>query len=622
MQTNKEIVSSMETITSILLDNSIAYYIPEFQRDFVWGRDEIKQLFDDFCEDTSDFTTDTDGLEGYLLGNIVLIDTGKTKHVVDGQQRLTTLSLIAKAIYEVLNEHIQDAVAKNDNKKMQQWSKRIGEIERGFLILDDNDEAQGLKIQHAPSLKFGDYYEKLINNCSSDDDIESAGDVNIDAVYSYAFEYLNDLEDDQFQKFILYFKSKVKLIVTCAPTDAKAFQLFEILNDRGRSLEPMDLIKNSFLKTLTAEKKKASEISSFSDDWQEMIKNLQLDAKKKIPSSTFLKQYLIAFRGENRKADKLFDYFKDDKNGFDGNTIIEFVSNMNKCSKVYREIELGNYKAFLDDQNMFILFKLLGIKQFHPILMMVYGEDDTKKAKLLDTLTRLGAAVIFSYTQTNYIEKELPQLIKNYWEKKQKNGDKAFDNLIKELEKLVKDRAQIMRNVIPSRNFVGKNGDVHGKALLILEFVELYFNQNTKIITVPKGKKITVEHILSRKLDLSKIGYDKMGFVDENDKKENIHRIGNLTLLYNDENSSAGKKTFKEKEKIYLNSDFIMTTTIWKPVSTGIKNGKDTKRCRAINQFEKQYKGDKGQWTKKLIDKRSDDLADLLETIVMRKSDF
>ena len=75
MQSNKEIVSEMENIGSVLLDNSIAYYIPEFQRNFVWGEEEITQLLSDFDEDTKNFTVDTNQLEGYLLGNIVLIDS-------------------------------------------------------------------------------------------------------------------------------------------------------------------------------------------------------------------------------------------------------------------------------------------------------------------------------------------------------------------------------------------------------------------------------------------------------------------------------------------------------------------------------------------------------------------
>ena len=621
MQSNKEIVSEMENITSVLLDNSIAYYIPEFQRNFVWSDEEISQLINDFNEDTAEFTVDTNELEGYLLGNIVLIDQGKKKIVVDGQQRLTTLSLFAKAIYVVLNEHISDAATAQDMKKMQVWSKRLGEIEKGFYILDDSDVIQGLKIQHDPSLAFGSYYKKLIADENDASDIIKEEDVNIDVVYSKVYEFLKDLSDDQLQKFIQYYKTKVKLIVTSAPTEAKAFQLFEILNDRGRSLEPMDLIKNSFLKVLSIEGKSQLQITDFNKDWQEMMSNLQLSSKKKIGSSTFLKQFVIAFRGDNKKADQLFDYFKGADNGFDGNTILKFVENMNKVSKVYHEIELGNYSAFLDDQNMEILFKLLGIKQFHPLLMIFYSSEKEKKEKILDSITRLGATVLFSYTQTNYIEKILPPIIKMYWKIKEKDEVAAFENLIQELENNIKTLAPIMKANLAARNFVGKNGDVHSKALMMLKFVELYFNQNTKVLSVPKGKKITVEHILSRNLDMTDISIDSLGFKDDAERKDNIHRFGNLTLLYNTDNASVGNGKYIDKMVAYKVSDFIMTSTLIEPLQTSVKNGMDTRLYAYINKFEKQYLGTNGLWTKEFIDARSEDMAELMERIVLKKLD-
>lgn len=618
MQSSKEIVSEMENISSVLLDNSVAYYIPEFQRNFVWGKDEIVQLINDFNEDTDDFRVETNELEGYLLGNIVLIDKGQQKVVVDGQQRLTTLSLFAKGIYDVLNEHIQEAVTQNDMPKMQMWSKRLGEIEKGFYILDDADVRQELKIQHDKSLSFGSYYQKLVAGKNDPSDIIKEEDANVDVVYSKIYEFLKDLSDDQLQKFIQYYKTKVKLIVTSAPSETKAFQLFEILNDRGRSLEPMDLIKNSFLKILYNEGKSDLDVDSFNKNWQDMMTNLQLQNKRKIASSTFLKQYLIAFRGENNKADQLFDYFKDPKNGFDGNTILDFVDNMNKVSKIYREIELENYNAFLDDQNMYILFKLLGIKQFHPLLMIFYDADKEIKGEVLDAITRFGAVVLFSFTQTNYIEKILPQMITDYWKRSAGSKKDAFNGLLDDISNETKKLAPVMKANLSARNFVGKNGEVHSKALMILKFIELYFNQNTKVKSVPKGKKITVEHILSRNLDMTDIDYTVLGFSDENEKKENIHRFGNLTLLYNTDNSSVGNKVYSEKEAAYKVSDFIMTSTLIEPVKTTVKNGTDTRLFAYINAFEKQYGGTNGYWTKAIIEKRSSDLAELMEHIILK----
>ena len=118
-----EIVSEMLPLNQLLLNNSIVYFIPDFQRDFVWGKEEINQLLLDFSEDTDEYTIDSNDLEGYLLGNVVLIEdeeTGK-RIVVDGQQRLTTISLIFKALDSLITDKINSAKTPAEQQK---WLKK------------------------------------------------------------------------------------------------------------------------------------------------------------------------------------------------------------------------------------------------------------------------------------------------------------------------------------------------------------------------------------------------------------------------------------------------------------------------------------------------------------------
>lgn len=623
MVNTKEIVSDMESINQVLLDNDIYYYIPDFQRSFVWGKDEVTQLFDDLKEDTNNFQEDTSSLEGYLFGNIVLLDSSdgtnkKRMIVVDGQQRLTTFSLISKALSNVVLE-----IIRRDPQKMVTWFQRMGELHKAYKVVDDNDNLVHLKIEHDPSLKFGAYYKELILHDKIDEDsITTEEDANIRDVYLTAYDIINELSEIQLQKFITYFKNKIKIIVTSAPTESKAFQLFETLNDRGRSLEPMDLVKNSFLKVLNQEKRSQFDLQNFNDNWSGLINNLQINKNKKISSSTFLKQFILSYKGDNVRADKLFDYLKTQyftKGGKNGNEILQFVEKMKNTSAVYREIEKGNYDAYLKDYNMFILFKLLNIKQLHPILMIFYNSGDSEKALVLDVVTRLGASVLFSFTQTNYIEKIMPAIIKEYHKEKHENPQQAFDNFLNRLEERIVECAENVKNVIQNRNFVGARGNLHGKALIILKFIELYFNKNTIIISKPKGKKITAEHILSQKLDETKVSFREHNFVDEKERDDYIHKLGNITLLFNTDNSSVGNKIFNDKKACYKASSFILTSTIIEKVSTTVKRGMDATICQNINTYEKQYALDEKLWTKDMIEQRSKDLSNLLYDILTKK---
>ena len=498
-------------------------------------------------------------------------------------------------------------------------AKKVGDIQKGYQVLDDADNVKSLKITHDLNLGFGSYYKRLIyDECDSNDlEVMNRSDENVKEVFTTAQEYLSELSEDQIFRFIPYFKNKVKIIVTTAPTEAKAFQLFEILNDRGRSLEPMDLIKNSFLKTLNVEGKSELQLKEFNENWKSFLSNLDISKKKKISSSSFLKQYILYRHGINLKSENLFDYIKSNPKIFDGTTILDFVDGMNKISREYKKIESKDYSTFNNDQNMYILFEMLSVKQFHPLLMLFYTETDAKKAEILDLVTRLGAAILFSFTQTNYIEKILPNIITRYIN--ERDTDAAFEVLKNDLEACIEEKIELVKNVVETRNFVSQNGKLHSKALLILKYIELYFNENVYIKSAPKGKGITAEHILSQNLDMQNVTLEDLGFSSEKDRKNHIHMLGNLTILFNTDNSSLQNATYKDKKSMFKDSDFILTSTLIEPMSTMVKNGQDTKLYSKINRYEKQYADTNGQWTRSLIIQRGKDIALLLSDILMNK---
>jgi len=145
-----------------------------------------------------------------------------------------------------------------------------------------------------------------------------------------------------------------------------------------------------------------------------------------------------------------------------------------------------------------------------------------------------------------------------------------------------------------------------------LKFIELYFNNNPLVKTPPKGKKITAEHILSKELDMSKVSNKDLGFSDDKERINHWHRMGNLTLLYNTDNSSEGINPYSQKTDCYKNSDFIITNTLVSPKTTTVINGQDTAKFKLINKYEKQYATNNDHWCKKQITARSADIAELV----------
>ncbi|GGA80209.1 DUF262 domain-containing protein [Ornithinibacillus halotolerans] len=616
MEIQGEIRSEMNNLNEVILNNNKTFHIPDFQRDFVWTSEEADELFLDFAEDTNSFNTETSNLQGYLLGNVVLIDAGDRWLVVDGQQRLTTLSLTFKALFEVVKTKAYDT----SSPKHRQWLQRLGDLEKGFNNLDDAGEFLGLKITHEPSLPFGEYYRALIR------DVETAeprvtSDENIEAVYNTIVENIQTLDETQLARFIVYLRTKVKLIVTTAPSQSKAFQLFEVLNDRGRSLEPLDLVKNLFLKQLSTAGYGKSELDEFNNNWSGFLNNLQINKKKKVASSTFMKHFVVAEFGRNVKQNDLFDFFDKDKNKkprVNSNEILPLSRKLLRISQQYQDIERNpDSNNYSNHQNMFILFKLFRLKQFHPLLMKFYDSDQKIKEKVLDAAVRFGASVIFSYTQTNVIEKEIPILINSILNTDTSDEDRV-DKIVTQINKRIDERRKVIENIIPTRNFSNAQGNAQKKAIDMLKFIELYFNNNTSIITVPRGKKISVEHILSRSL---KININDYGFNSVEEYEEYLNHIGNLTLLYGAENSGLGNASFDEKISAYERTDFIMTKTIVKKIETSVKGGKTAAYNNLINEYQPNYVIDnKSIWSKQDIDQRGEDIAKLVSYLVSEKS--
>lgn len=604
MSKENEIDSEIRSIYQILVSETSTYFIPDFQRSFVWNEKDVKQLLDDMAEDAGNYKGDTKNLVGYLLGTVVLIfDRENNRYiVVDGQQRLTTLTLIALAIEKVIAfKEYKDNI----------WTQRSANARQAYCVINEDYEFERAHIEHDAHLHFGQYYGKLIRGEATENDIEKEEDSNIQEVYNTIQEHLEELDKQQLAHFVSYFFYCVKLIVTIAPSEAKAFQLFEILNDRGRSLEPMDLIKNTFLKGLAQANKDDKE---FNINWDNIMNHLQIDKKKKISSSTFLKYYLLSVTGINVKAEKLFNHFKEKPMSAD--EILQFVDGMAKSSKIYAQIEKGNYSAYNNDDNMGLLFKVLGIRQFHPMLMPFYYDESDIKSEILDLVTRLGASILFSYTQTNKIESLVPELLVKYLDTQKNDAALAYKNLVESIELEIEKYSNQVKSLMPSKNHVSTSGNVNTKAGAILKFIEVYFNRNKEdvILGGSNRRKASVEHILSQKLDFKEegISYKDLKFKSDDERKNYLHRIGNLTLIDITENSSMQNSNFKNKKKYYEESDYIMTSTIVKAKSKRVKSGQYAELCDKINKYEKQYNPRGNHWTKEMIDKRGQDLTELI----------
>lgn len=609
-----EITSLMKDIKGIL-DNKNQFVIPDFQRSFVWTAENVDTLFTDFDEDKNSYTDNLDTLPGYLLGNIVLIsnESNPTRFdVIDGQQRLTTLTLIFCALNKLFMD-IAEETRQNLGANADMWIGHTFSFKEYFRILDNNLQFVDYKILHTQDLDFKETYKSIIKQGAlvSDEDNTSAN--NLEAVYESILQHLKSIYDDEPQKllyFLQYLTTKVKLIETTAPSIERAFQLFEILNNRGQSLEPLDLLKNHLLKNLTsAPGITQNQIKDFSDSWSQFLKNLKDTGKSRaIETSTFIKHFIIGTEAINIKKKDIFKHFKENK--LVANDILQLSSDINSISKVYASINkdpLSN--DFLsNDDGMYTLFTLFNTVQIHPLLMPFYNASRVDKVQLVDAAVRYVAAVIFSYTQTNAIEAELPEIIEKILH--ESDPARRLEVAVTELELRTKPYVDLIRALLPVKDFGSKNKKQAPKAFQILKFIELYLNQKDSIKT---NKKIELEHIMPQAAD-----NDDYSFADEDTRKEYLNHLGNLTLLDKSLNASVKNGNFADKLDHYKACEFVITRALAEEIDSPVQNQQPL-----INFQNTYFTVDNPEqityWDKTQIDERGQKLVEVLEKLLLKQ---
>ena len=231
-------LSDNKQSVKVLLMSGIqhAFLIPEYQRPYAWTFDQVDTLFSDIW----DFTESTGGPEReatYFLGSIVsFINEKGEQEIIDGQQRITSLFLLLRAIYEKLTKGAQTEESKNFIKQIEQciWraNKLTGKVNKNEILIrsevvskDGNAILQSVLETGSADPKAKDSYsqnylrfQKLFDDASSSSPL---------MIYNFLYALLNQA---------------VLLPITADDQDT-ALTIFSTLNDRGMPLSDADIFK-------------------------------------------------------------------------------------------------------------------------------------------------------------------------------------------------------------------------------------------------------------------------------------------------------------------------------------------------------------------------------------------
>ena len=230
--------SIQESISIKRLLSENQYKIPVYQRNFDWSEPQIQQLIDDiqdYAEKGGDATV-------YYIGSLVIHENAGQFEILDGQQRFTTLCLLA--IYLKYRLPNRFDCFKKPNLSFESRSKSEFTINKLFEIFCKEESSE-----HASSIKLPELISTIDTKKANPSIIE--GFKAIDRVIAKKF---GDNKDGTLLKFANYLMQQVKILPVLVPKNTDVTHYFEVMNNRGEQLEKHEVVKANLLSAVQGDK--------------------------------------------------------------------------------------------------------------------------------------------------------------------------------------------------------------------------------------------------------------------------------------------------------------------------------------------------------------------------------
>lgn len=551
-----------------IFSSDFEYHIPAYQRPYAWTVEETNTLF----EDLYGFFTSEKEDENYFLGSIVLIkeNNERKSDVIDGQQRLTTLTIL----FSVLADNL------TDSKKKASCMKRLQE---------EGDELAGIASLPRVFLREWDqdFFNKYIQNVNISDlskidpatlDTEAKRHIQENCIaLSEKFKETFQGDEDKLLEFSAFLLKRCYLVVVSTPSQESAFRVFSVMNSRGLNLLPTDIIKSETIGKLPVDLQQ-----SYTDKWEELENQVGREgfnevfthtrtivtmekAKKKlldefrsyvVPETTpksliddFLEPYTLAYMKLKNCS------YTSTKNAEEIN---EYLYWLNKCNNYDWMPPAILFMTMYPDDSDYLLWFIRMLERLSSYLQITAQDVNRRMARYKFVLTELKEKP--HSTLSNPIRNiELTE-----WEK---------EEFLKALNGEIYTMPAVRRNYIIQRldSFVSDGGATYN------------------------AKLFTIEHVLPQNPSAGSEWYDL--WPDAKIRQFWLNRIANLVPLTRQRNSAAQNYDFKLKKEKYFTtkggtSSYQLTTQVLN-IDTWSPDVVESRQKDMIDIFTKNWKLEK-----------------------------
>ena len=553
-----------------LLGHNVTYRIPPFQRDYSWTEENWDELWLDIIA-----MYDEDGEDEHYMGYLVLQANGSEKinSVIDGQQRITTISII---ILSSLS-HLRKLISKNeDADNNTQREKVLRESYIGYI------DPITLKSKSKLTLnKHNDrYYQTYIaansehlpaRNLKSSEHLLRKTYLWFETKIEARFGYSQG-SGESVTAFIDSLVDKLFFTVITVTDELNAFKVFETLNARGVRLSSTDLLKNYLFSVLCSDDPHDSVLDELESSWERITGLL---------NSESFPELLRVFWNSKNKLVRKKDLFK---------TIQKSIANKPEAFKLVNDLEFNaEIYANLRDAHSDVWnreesealsqLSMFGVKQPVAMLMSAYRAFYEKDRATFTKVLKAVSVISFRY---NVICSLPPQDQEGIYSsiaiKIERSQLSSYQEIIQELRDVYPDDAQFTGAFKTKQLKTTNTRNQKVVQFILKKMEECVSGQSIDLAT----NKFNIEHVLPQNITQ---GWDAFNDILHS---QSVYRLANMVIIEKTINKLIGNEDYITKKAAFADSSVNMTSSLaerydeWTPATLNSRQNELAKQAKSI----------------------------------------
>ncbi|MCI1902453.1 MAG: DUF4357 domain-containing protein [Enterococcaceae bacterium] len=504
------------------------FVIPIYQRKYTWTiRKQLVQLMNDLVSLINDKTASKQHFLGTIVYLETIVDYKTERSIVDGQQRLVTMFLIA---------HAMKSLAGNEY--------RAREIDETYLQNYAEPADSRFRQRLYPSVADGNDYALITEGRY--DELNTDSKSNIVKNFLYLQEHLKTLIETYSFDQVLYALKRFTIVYIKLDEKDNAQQIFESINSTGERLTASDLIRNFIMMDKTNEEQTAL--------YQKYWRRLEDVFDNSKGMEDFFRYYLAAITGEYSAKHVTYQAFKDyyheaRKTESDAALLEKLVRYSDYFAKLYYSEPAGKYAEVLADfqsfESMMPAPFMLGISEWY------YHDHAITEAQFYSVLRIVNIYQIrryFNGSDTSNVSKAFPTYLKNVKKYIDQNSYQKIEDIV---TYVLATRNQSNNMALPiDRSLIANMSNANAYSMRLTRWLleKIENHENSAKLDM---SNLSIEHIMPQS---STAYWEKASRLSGEEYTELVNTIGNLTLVTKPDNSAAGNKDFAAKKKIFADT--------------------------------------------------------------------